>query len=117
MKKDKSSHTFAKVKVGCTVLAITILNDENGNPFRIMVEPKKADGLGGCESNLEGMRRLLTLCFEKKIDTEDIIEQLDKMICPTCVRKMIKGEKDLAMSCGKAISRVLKEHTGYEEGK
>lgn len=103
--KEGSKATYYEVKTACARLAITIFDDEKGNPARVAVEPKG----GGCEANLTGLARLTTLCLECCIREDEIIDQLSKVFCLSCKSKQGKGE-NVAMSCSRAIGDALKKH-------
>jgi len=109
--KEGSRGVYYEVKVNCTVLSIIILDDENGSPCSIRVQNKKGkDFSGGCVANIEAVQRLVTLLLECNIKEDLLIEQLNKVHCSSCVGRFRKGEKDIALSCAKAIAGALEKH-------
>ncbi|MDD5423081.1 MAG: vitamin B12-dependent ribonucleotide reductase, partial [Candidatus Omnitrophica bacterium] len=73
--------TTTKIATGCGNLYVTINVDEKSLPFELFTSMGKA---GGCAmSQLEAIRRLVSLAFRSGIDTNSIIEQLRGIRCPS----------------------------------
>lgn len=104
--KEGNKGTIYEAKTACGKLTMIIADGDDGYPVRFTAQSTG----GGCEGNLEGMQRLVTLLLELNTRADCIIEQLNKVICPACKSKMLKGEKDIALSCSKAIARALEKH-------
>jgi TSCPD domain len=97
-----------KVKVGCGTLFIPI-GIEKGKITEIFLNGSK---LGGCRANQEGIGRLLSLAFRHDIPIEEIIDQLQLIVCPACTRvkaKLSDPEKirDFPTSCPDAVAKLL----------
>ena len=107
--KNGSKGTYYEANTSCGKLDILIVDDDD-YPVRITAQPTG----GGCHANLEGMQRLITLLLEMNTRADIITEQLNKVICQACKSKMIKGDKEIALSCAKAIGKALEQHI---EGK
>ena len=110
--KDGAKGSYYEAKTSCGSLKIIICDDDD-YPVRLTAQTVG----GGCEANLEGLQRLVSLLLEINARVECIIEQLDKPICPQCKTKLVRGEKDIALSCPKAIAQCLKKHMENENGK
>jgi len=106
--KEGAKGTYYEAQVGCTKLSIIIMDDEDGSPCRITVQPNKTRG--GCQANIEALQRILTVMLECNIREGLIIDQLDQVVCTACKSKMLKGDKTIALSCAKAIGAALKRH-------
>ena len=111
--KEGAKASFYEAKTSCSKLKITIYNGDDDYPIRIAVEPVG----GGCLSNIEAIRRLITLLLEMNARADVIIEQLNKVICPACKSAMVKGDKDISLSCAKAMAGALEKHLNNEDGK
>jgi len=106
--KEGAKGTYYEAEVGCTKLSIIIMDDEDGSPCRITVQPNKTRG--GCQANIEALQRVITLFLECNIKEDILIEQLDQVVCGSCKSQMIRGDKTIALSCAKAIGAALKKH-------
>ena len=104
--KEGAKASYYEAKTSCGSLKITIYNGDDDYPIRIAVEPVG----NGCLANIEAMRRLVTLLLEMNARADVIIEQLNKVICPACKSAMVKGDKDISLSCSKAIAGALDKH-------
>ena len=104
--KEGNKGTLYEAKTHCGKLTIFITNGDDDYPVRVTVQ---ATG-GGCEANLEAIQRLVTLLLEMNARAECIVEQLNKVICVSCKTDLVKGDKDIALSCSKAIARALEKH-------
>jgi len=104
--KNGSKGTYYEAKTSCGKLDILIVNGDDNYPVRITAQPTG----GGCVANLEAVQRLVTLLLEMNTRVDIIIEQLNKVICQACKSKMLKGDKEIALSCAKAMGRALEQH-------
>lgn len=122
---EVQSKTY-KTRVSCGSMFVTVGCGDDGTPIEIFVQGSK---LGTCRPNLEGLSRVLTLCFKYNIPMEEIIDQISKINCHNC-RVLIKAEPDkekkkkMNWSCPDAVSRILgrfndvkKKETKSEEEK
>lgn len=108
--KNGSKGSYYEANTSCGKLDILIVNGDDDYPVRITAQPTG----NGCHANIEAIQRLVTLLLEMNTRADIIIEQLNKVICSACKSKMIKGDKEVALSCSKAIGRALEQHL---EGK
>lgn len=111
--KEGARGTYYETKTSCGGLKIIIADDED-YPVRVTCQPT---GGGGCTANIEALQRLTTLLLEMNCRGDIIIEQLNKVICPSCKTKLAKGEKEIALSCSKALGRALEKHLEKNNGE
>lgn len=111
--KEGNKGTFYEAKVRCGTLKIFIADDED-YPVRLTAQ---YTGSGGCESNLQAVQRLITLLLECNVRYDCIIEQLNKIVCPSCKAAFIKGDTQIAFSCAKAIAGALEKHMANGDKK
>lgn len=113
--KEGNKGTYYEARVRCGMLKIFIADDDD-YPVRLTAQ---YTGTGGCDANLQAVQRLITLALECNIRVDCIAEQLSKVVCESCKNALVKGDKDIALSCAKAIGRALEKHTenGKEEKK
>jgi hypothetical protein len=104
--KEGAKGSYYEAKVSCGRLKIIITNGEDDYPIRLTTEYTG----GGCVGNMEAIRRLTTLLFECNVRADCIIEQLNKVICPSCRSALVRGDKEIALSCAKAIARAIEKH-------
>jgi hypothetical protein len=109
--KNGSKGSYYEANTSCGKLDILIVNGEDEYPIRLTAQPSG----GGCHANLEAVQRLTTLLLEMNTRADIIIEQLNKPICQACKSKMVKGDKEIALSCSKAIGKALEQHMGGKE--
>ena len=112
--KEGARGTFYESKTSCGKLTIIIADGEDDYPVRLTVQPSSE---GGCTANLEAVQRLVTLLLELNTRADCIIEQLNKVVCPACKSAFLKGNKEIAFSCSKAIGRALEKHIYNGEKK
>ena len=98
-------------KVACGKLFITLNRDENGNLIESFVNTSKN---GICGSNIAAVNRLISLALRSGVKVDEIIDQLQSIICPACTKLSSKGEKLGGLSCPDTIAKVLKEE--YKNG-
>lgn len=89
------------VKIGCGNLYVTVNYDDNGI-CEVFTSTGKA---GGCPSQSESTARLVSIALRSGISTEEIIDQLKGIRCPSTVRQA--GLK--CTSCPDAIAKVIKK--------
>jgi len=97
-----------KVKVGCGTLFLTV-GINKGKISEIFLNGSK---LGGCRANQEGLGRLLSLACRHEIPIEEIIDQMQLIICPACTRAKAKLNdpekiKEFPTSCPDAVAKAL----------
>ena len=97
-----------KVKVGCGTLFLTV-GVNKGKISEIFLNGSK---LGGCRANQEGLGRLLSLACRHEIPIEEIIDQMQLIICPACTRakaKLADQDKirEFPTSCPDAVAKAL----------
>lgn len=106
-----------KLLTGCGQVTVTITDDEDGYPIRVVVEEKV--GEGGCPGGVQYLRRSLTYILECNLDLDSYIsEVMEKIICPSAKSRSIK-EKDkvIHLSCAKAVAFALRKHLEKKEEK
>lgn len=99
-----------KLLTGCGQVTVTITDDDDGYPIRVVVEEKT--GEGGCPGGVQYLRRSLTYILECNLDLEAYIENvMDKIICPSGKSRSIKErDKVIHLSCAKAVAFALRKH-------
>jgi hypothetical protein len=120
---DPKQHNINEVQVSCGSLFIICGYDESERlRFFFEVSTDK----GGCEANLQGLAKLLTIIYNDGrlvSNRERIIQELDEITCKGCMRWFgkILGEgksiEGLPKSCPSAIAKVLKNLDFKEEKK
>jgi len=103
--KDGASGKQYNRHVACGEIDISVFDDSDGDPVKVMGEYNN----NGCEAMLEGAIRSTTLMLKSDINTEDIINQYEKVFCSACRTQKVKG-RDIHLSCYKAIADVLRTH-------
>lgn len=106
---------YYKLESGCGKLAITIQDGADGYPIRVIVEPIG----GGCQGGIEYLRRSLSYALECNLDMDNFItEVMEKIVCPGAKSKKVKNpEKEIYLSCSKAVAHALREHMKKVEAK
>jgi ribonucleoside-diphosphate reductase alpha chain len=111
--KDDLGETYGsnvKRRVACGNLYINICRDSEGD----LVEAFINTGKGGiCQSNTNGISRLVSLALRSGVKVDAIVDQLSNIKCPACTILKAQG-KDVQQSCPDAIAKYLKEK--YEQG-
>ena len=90
-----------RMKIGCGNLYVTVNYDENGI-CEVFTSTGKA---GGCASQSEATARLVSISLRAGISTDEILEQLRGIRCPSTVRHANLQ----CTSCPDAIARVVKK--------
>ncbi|MEM1486292.1 vitamin B12-dependent ribonucleotide reductase [Oscillospiraceae bacterium PP1C4] len=90
-----------RMKIGCGNLYVTVNYDETGI-CEVFTSTGKA---GGCPSQSEATARLVSIALRSGISTDEILEQLRGIRCPSTIRHA--GMK--CTSCPDAIARVIKK--------
>ena len=100
-----------KMKIGCGNLYVTVNYDENGI-CEVFTSTGKA---GGCPSQSEATARLVSIALRSGISTQEILDQLKGIRCPSTIRQ--PGMK--CTSCPDAIAKVVRKVDTYikEAGK
>lgn len=98
-----------KMKVGCGNLYISVNFNDDGKPFEVFLNGSK---LGGCRANQEGLSRLATLCLKHDVPLEEVMDQLQLIVCPACTRAKAKltdqeAVKVFPTSCPDAVAKAL----------
>ena len=96
----KTSHKQS----GCGKLFITA-NSLNNKPAELFVHHSD----GGCQSNMEAIGRLISLCLKHEIESNEIVEQLSKIKCVNAMKSKSDGR-----SCPHIIGMVLEQSTNDE---
>ena len=118
---DKTKPNSRKEHIACGTLYINIVCDDNGY-VRFFFNVNK----GGCEANLRAVAALLTRLYnDKRISNEEIIADLEDIICKATMRwkgeLKAEGKKEelgfYGNSCPSTIARVLKELEIKEDKK
>ena len=107
----KTYGTTSKYKTSCGSLFITINRDKEGNIVETFVNTSKS---GICKSNVDGMSRMISLALRSGVKVEEIIDQLQRINCPACVRTKAKGEKLDGLSCPDIIARAFESEYNSE---
>jgi ribonucleoside-diphosphate reductase alpha chain len=98
-----------RYKTGCGKLYVHVNRDPTtGLPFEAFANLGK---MGGCPAQSEAVARLVSLGLRNGIDAEEIVEQIDKIRCPTC----IYPSKADVRSCPHAMAKALKLMLNSEE--
>lgn len=90
-----------RMKIGCGNLYITVNYDDSG-VCEVFTSTGKA---GGCPSQSEATARLVSIALRSGISSDEVIEQLKGIRCPSTVRQ--SGMK--CTSCPDAIAKVIKK--------
>ena len=107
IQRPKLTKGETKKKVlGCGDLYVTINGDGNGHdPIEVMVSLGKAGSCTKCQN--EALTRMITLGLRYGVPTDDIIEDLKGIECPS---KNLWPEEERALSCADAIARAIEEY-------
>jgi hypothetical protein len=111
--KNGDHANFYEAKTSCGSLKIYITDGEDSYPVRITIQSVG----GGCEANLAVIQRLITLLLEMNCRADIITEQLNKVVCSACKTKLTKGDKEISLSCGKAVADAITGHINKKETK
>ncbi|TGE33353.1 vitamin B12-dependent ribonucleotide reductase [Desulfosporosinus sp. Sb-LF] len=106
---DVTTGTTEKIKIGCGNLYVSVNSDEKGI-CEVFTNTGRA---GGCSSQSEATARLISVALRSGVSEEDIIEQIQGIRCPACVRR--EGVK--VTSCPDAIARIIKKQIGKGGGE
>lgn len=91
-----------KIKIGCGNLYVSVNADELGI-CEVFTNTGRA---GGCASQSEATARLISIALRSGLSVEAIIEQIQGIRCPACIRR----EGVNVTSCPDAIARVIKKY-------
>ena len=118
---NKDQPTIKEIPVACGSLYIIMGYDTDG---RIRFFFEVSHNGGGCQANLTGIAKCLTLVFnDGRLNQNRFTEELEEITCPACERwkgKMIglgKSIEGLPQSCPNAIAQVLKNLEIVKEDK
>lgn len=92
-------------KCACGKLYITVNRDDAGNVVETFVHTSKG---GICQANSNAVNRLISLAMRGGIKVNEIIEQLQGINCPACVKAKSKGQNIDGLSCPDIIANVIK---------
>lgn len=98
----------------CGKMYITINCDKEGNLVETFINVGKN---GICQSNINGLNRMVSLALRSGVKVEEIIDQLKGINCPACVRAKTKGEKIDGTSCPDILARVLEAEYNNRENE
>ncbi|MEG0944440.1 MAG: vitamin B12-dependent ribonucleotide reductase [Angelakisella sp.] len=94
-----------RMKIGCGNLYVTVNYDQNGI-CEVFTSTGKA---GGCPSQSEATARLVSIALRSGISTQEILDQLKGIRCPSTIRQA--GMK--CTSCPDAIAKVVRKVDNY----
>lgn len=97
-----------RLKIGCGNLYVTVNYDDNGI-CEVFTSTGKA---GGCPSQSEATARLVSIALRCGISTNEIIDQLKGIRCPSTVSK--SGMQ--CTSCPDAIAKVIAKVDKFRDG-
>lgn len=95
-----------KYRNACSSLYVTINNTQAGDIVEVFVNPTAG---GSCTANLQALSRQVSDSLRSGIKVSNIIESLEKIQCPSCMRALAKGKSIDGKSCGAIIARCLRE--------
>ena len=91
-----------KVKTGCGNLYITV-NDDGDEIVEVFTKNGKG---GGCQSNSEGLSRVIALAMRSSVSVSELVKQLKGIRCHSCTKRT-----DISvLSCPDAIAKALVNH-------
>lgn len=93
-----------KVEVACGNLRVTVGHDEHNHPIELIVTGSKE---GTCKAQLEAISRLSSLAFRYEVPVAEVIDQLLKIRCHSCMVRNAKNKEGGSWSCPDAIAKVL----------
>lgn len=93
-----------KVQIGCGNLYITVNYDENG-VCEVFTNTGRA---GGCASQSEATARLVSVALRSGVDSDELIQQLKGIRCPSCLRQTGVPVTSCPDAIAKAIEKVGK---------
>jgi len=118
---NKDQPTIREIPIACGSLYIIIGYDTDG---RIRFFFEFSHNGGGCEANLTGLAKVLTLVYnDGRLNQTRFIEELLEIKCPACERwkgKLIgqgKNIEGLPNSCPNAVAKVLENLEIVKEDK
>ncbi|MEG2074560.1 MAG: TSCPD domain-containing protein, partial [Angelakisella sp.] len=94
-----------RMRIGCGNLYVTVNYDKNGI-CEVFTSTGKA---GGCPSQSEATARLVSIALRSGISTQEILDQLKGIRCPSTIRQ--QGMK--CTSCPDAIAQVVRKVDNY----
>lgn len=107
----KTYGTTSKYKTACGNLYVTINRDQEGHLVESFVNTSKN---GICKSNIDGLNRMISLCLRSGVLVDEIIDQLNNINCPACMRCKTRGEALDGSSCPDIIAKALAEEYNTE---
>lgn len=118
---NKDQPTILEIPIACGSLYIIIGYDTEG---RIRFFFQVSHNGGGCQANLTGLAKCLTLVYnDGRLNQNRFMEELEEIVCSACERwkgKMLgqgKNIEGLPKSCPNAISSALKNLEIIKEDK
>jgi ribonucleoside-diphosphate reductase alpha chain len=96
-----------KVRIGCGNLYVSVNSDEYGL-CEVFTTPGRH---GGCASQSEATSRLISIALRSGVPVEVIVEQLQGIRCPACLRR----EGITVTSCPDAIGKAIKKYLDAEK--
>ncbi len=96
-----------KVKIGCGNLYVSVNSDEYGL-CEVFTTPGRH---GGCASQSEATSRLISIALRSGVPVDVIVEQLQGIRCPACLRR----EGITVTSCPDAIGKAIKKYLELEK--
>ncbi len=96
-----------KIRIGCGNLYVSVNSDEYGL-CEVFTTPGRH---GGCASQSEATSRLVSIALRSGVPVDVIVEQLQGIRCPACLRR----EGINVTSCPDAIAKVIKKYLDVEK--
>lgn len=97
--------TYPK-RCACGTLYITVNHNEDGKILECFVHTSKN---GICQSNINALTRMISVAMRSGIKIDEIIDQLQGINCPACVKSKANGNIIDGISCPDIISKVIRE--------
>src|SRR5690606_9856299 len=66
---------------------------------------------GGCP-NIEGEARLISLALRNGVSMEEVLDQLESVVCP----KAVASKKTNAKSCSDAVAKTIRKYINLKKG-
>ena len=97
-----------KVPSGCGNLWITINEDSTGYINEVFI----SNGSNGGCPNIEGEARLISLALRNGVSMEEVLDQLESVVCP----KAVASKKTNAKSCSDAVAKTIRKYINLKKG-
>lgn len=118
---NRNQPTIEEIPIACGSLYFIVGFD---NEERIRFFFQVSHNGGGCQANLTGLAKCLTLVYnDGRLNYSRYIEELKEIVCPACKRwhgiEIGKGKniESLSTSCPNAIAKILEHLEIVKEDK